>query len=86
MAGNHSDDLPDILELDLETLETYWGKWVIWRATDRRFLPSQLSREQELELNTLLQCDDLFERISRQIAKQENEQQTEGNGDIPGME
>ena len=73
MLGDDSDDLPDTLAVSKKDIEYFWGKWVIWRATDRRFLPSHLSKEEERELATLLELDGLFGKVTRQMAKEKQE-------------
>lgn len=37
--------------------------WVLWRATDRRFLPSQLMQEDESLLSDMLLLDSAYEAI-----------------------
>ena len=40
--------------------------WVLWRATDRRFLPSQLLNEPAALLQDMLTLDGIYERMQEQ--------------------
>lgn len=68
-----SEDLPETLELTAEELENFWEIWTLWRATDRRFLPSQLLAEPQRPLLVMIELDGVYALIERQIAKQEKE-------------
>lgn len=60
--------------MPLKEYEHNWGLWAIWRATDRRYLPSQLEHEDERTLAVFLELDGLYEKIARQMAEQEKQQ------------
>ena len=72
-----SEDLPDTLELTEEELRTFWEIWTLWRATDRRFLPSQLLAEPRRPLLAMVELDGAYAIIERQLAKQEKERNGE---------
>lgn len=69
--GSKSEDLPDTLELTSEELDAFWEVWTLWRATDRRFLPSQLLAEPRRPLLVMIELDGAYALIERQLAKQE---------------
>lgn len=65
-----SEDLPDTVDLTTSDLELYWKLWTLWRATDRRFLPSQLLNEPERPLHVMIELDGVYSLIERQVIKQ----------------
>jgi hypothetical protein len=54
------ESLPDV---DIPDLETTLDVWRLWRATDRRFLPSQLRAEPALLLRNVLMIDAMYRRL-----------------------
>jgi hypothetical protein len=75
MIENTEDDsLPETLNLTKSDLETYWNIWTLWRATDRKFLPSQLMVEPERPLRVMLELDSAYTMIERQEAKRKSKQ------------
>jgi hypothetical protein len=70
--SGEDEELPDELNLSQEDLDTYWNIWALWRATDRRFLPSQLMAEPERPLLVMLELDGAYAMIERQEAKRKS--------------
>jgi len=53
-------ELPPVIALNHENA---YDIWVLWRATDRRFLPSQLLEEPEAMLADMITLDGAYEAI-----------------------
>lgn len=70
--------LPDELEISFEDFEETYDVWVKWRATDRRFLPTELRRQPEPLMSNILYLDSIFEKMVGQVMERYKEQQ--GNG------
>jgi len=49
-----------------------WDLWVLWRSTDRRFLPSQLMQEDYNLLSDMIQLDSVFEKMKESYAKKDD--------------
>jgi len=78
LENSENEDLPDVLNLTRDDLDFYWDIWTLWRATDRKFLPSQLMNEPERPLRVMLELDGAYSLIERQIIKQKSEQDKNG--------
>lgn len=55
-----------------EEFESVYPVWLLWRATDRRFLPTELLKQPQKLMDGILSLDDIFERIVNQIEEQRN--------------
>jgi len=58
--GDTGGGLPGIIEL--RNPEAY-EIWVLWRALDRRFLPSQIMAEPQSWLDDMLTLDGIYETL-----------------------
>jgi len=58
-------------------IDQYYPLWLLWRATEKRFLPSQLMDEAAQPLAVLLELDAYFDRIAEQIRKADTNPQSE---------
>jgi hypothetical protein len=65
--------LPDELELDYETFLDVYETWVLWRATERRFLPTELRKQPDRLMEHLLYLDHIFENMAGQVMEQYKE-------------
>jgi hypothetical protein len=65
-----TSDLPDTVELTEDDIKKYYPIWVLWFATDRRFLPSQLMAEPHEPLAAMLEIDTVFEKVMEQFREQ----------------
>lgn len=74
-SQENEDSLPDTIDLTEEEAKKYVDLWLWWRATDKRFLPSQLVDEPNRPMANILQIDNYFERIVRQLKAQDNGEQ-----------
>jgi len=70
--------LPDELDISLDDFKEAYDVWVKWRATDRRFLPTDLRRQPEPLMSNILYLDSIFEKMVGQVMERYKEQQ--GNG------
>jgi len=66
-----SNMLPDTMELTVEEFKDIYPTWLQWRATDRRFLPTELRGQPQFLLDGLLYIDGIFEKIVSQIIDQD---------------
>ena len=78
LEGYDNNDLPEYANITEDDLEQYWELWTRWRATDRRFLPSQLMAEPDRPFAIILELDSIYAIIEKQFfdkkAKQENQE------------
>jgi len=56
------NELPPVIELNHPLA---YDVWVLWRATDRKFLPSQIMEENEALLNDMITLDSVYEAIRK---------------------
>lgn len=74
--GTPEDSLPDPSELPFtpDEIEFTYQLWVIWKACDRKYLPSQLIPEllsgHGRLLTGLFDLDALYEKVKTQLKKQ----------------
>lgn len=61
MVGAGNPPLPPVIRLS--DPDRSYDIWTLWRATDRRFLPSQLMNEPEGLLMDMLTLDGIYEKI-----------------------
>jgi hypothetical protein len=61
LAKAESGNIPP--SLSLSNPELAYDVWVLWMATGRRFLPSQLMQEPSVMLDDILQLDGLFNAL-----------------------
>jgi hypothetical protein len=61
--------IPEILDITLEEFEIVYPVWILWRATDMKFLPSQLIREPQELTDNILYLDNIFEKMVNQKKK-----------------
>lgn len=50
-----------------EEFERVYPVWVLWRATDRRFLPTDLLKQPQALMDAILELDGHFERMVNQV-------------------
>jgi hypothetical protein len=72
LAENQAEDLPDVVGLSQVEIDRYYPLWLLWRATEKKFLPSQLMIEPGEPLSVMLELDSYFDRIARQKMDDEN--------------
>jgi len=58
------------MSLSLADFNKYFPTWLQWRATSRRFLPTELRGQPQKLLDGLLYIDGIFEKMVRQIEEQ----------------
>lgn len=63
-------DLPDTIELTQKDIDLYWDLWVRWRATEKRFLPSQLLNEPDRPFSVLIKLDSIYAMVEQQVLKE----------------
>jgi hypothetical protein len=64
VAEPSQDDLPDTVSLTQAEIDLYFPLWRLWRATGKRFLPSQLMGEPAEPLAALLEMESYFQMIA----------------------
>jgi len=69
---NTSADLPDEVDLSEKEIVSNWQLWLMWRALDKKFLPSELLKQDFRQLTILLTLDNLLEIM----IEQDNDQET----------
>lgn len=74
LAESPNKDLPDTIDISRTDLELFYPIWLLWRATEKHFLPSQLMKEPAQPLAVLLELDSYFDRIADQTREQEEEE------------
>jgi len=67
-----SADLPDEVDLSEKEIVSNWQLWLMWRALDKKFLPSELLKQDFRQLTILLTLDNLLEIM----IEQDNDQET----------
>jgi len=72
--NNQDFSLPDVLEISLDEFEDTYDTWVMWRATERRFLPTALRRQPEPLMSNILYLDSIFEKMVNQVMERYKEQ------------
>lgn len=75
LADPEDQDLPETVGLSQREIDQYYPLWILWQATGKRFLPSQLLAEAAQPLAVLLELDGYYDRISRQIADEKRKEQ-----------
>ncbi len=64
-----SNELPPVIAVsDISSYDL----WVLWRATDRKFLPSQLMKEDESLLSDMIALDSAYEAIRSKYGNKNN--------------
>lgn len=64
-----SNELPQVIAVsDISSYDL----WVLWRATDRKFLPSQLMKEDESLLSDMIALDSAYEAIRSKYGNKNN--------------
>jgi len=61
------NSLPEIMSISLDEFEDAYPTWLQWRATDRRFLPTDLRRQPEPLMSNILYIDSIFEKMVAQV-------------------
>jgi hypothetical protein len=56
-----------MVDLTREDIEDHFDLFLWWRATGRKFLPSELEKQETRKLSVLLQLDGLLNKIAEQI-------------------
>ena len=79
LEGYDSYDLPEYADVTQDDLEQYWELWTRWRATDRKFLPSQLMAEPDRPLAVILELDSIYALIEKQVLDKKSK---ENNTDL----
>ena len=70
----HPDfSIPDELSIDLDEFHDAYHVWVLWRATGRRFLPTELRKQPEPLISTIIYLDSIFDRMADQVMEQYRE-------------
>ena len=72
-----------MVNLTKAEIDYYWDTWVLWVATGRKFLPSQLRDEPHQPLSVLLEIDDIYERIVEQLREDKT---NDGRVENPGID
>jgi len=57
--------------MSIKEFEDVYPTWLQWRATEKKFLPTELRRQPQRLLDGVLYIDSLFEKITAQITEQE---------------
>ena len=73
--------VPEFHPISLERFYEIKATWLQWRATDRKFLPTELRRQPDTLMNDLLYIDSVFDAMTGQRLEQYRKQQeAQGNG------
>lgn len=70
VAGNHETPLPATIILNDEA---NYDLWVLWVATGRRFLPSQLLDEPESVLSDMITLDSVYNAVRERVNDNKND-------------
>lgn len=62
--------VPAVLDMSIEEFRDVYPTWLQWRATEKKFLPSDLRRQPQKLMDGVLYLDSLYEKIEDQIKKQ----------------
>ena len=65
--------LPSVLNITLAEFEAVYPTWIQWVATGRKFLPTELRKQPQYLLDTLLYLDAIMEKIVNQMMEQMRE-------------
>lgn len=57
----------------MEEFDDAYHTWVLWRATERRFLPTDLRRQPEPLMSNIIYLDSIFEKMVDQVMEQYKE-------------
>lgn len=55
--------IPAELNITYDRMMEVYPMWLLWRATDRRFLPTELRKQPQDLLNDIIYIDLLMEKI-----------------------
>lgn len=75
MASYETGSLPEYVDLTQEDIEKYFEVWTIYRALDRKFLPSQIMAEPMKPLSAMLELDSLYAIIEKQFLEEKRKQE-----------
>lgn len=67
------NSLPLVMDIGIEEFRDIYPTWLQWRATERRFLPTELRGQPQSLLDGLLYIDAIFEKLVAQMVEQEAE-------------
>ena len=59
--------VPPVLDITEEDFHEVYPDWVRWRATARRFLPTELRKQPETLMDKLLYIDSVYEAMLNQF-------------------
>jgi len=65
--------IPPLLEISEDDFLDVYPTWVQWRATGRRFLPTELRKQPSGVLDQLLYIDSIFDKIVEQVLKRDTD-------------
>jgi hypothetical protein len=68
LAVSEGTPLPPVITLNHPQA---YDVWVLWRATDRRFLPSQLLQENDALLMDMITLDGAYEAVKEATKKED---------------
>lgn len=72
--------LPEILDISLEEFVDYYPDWVMWRALDKRYTPTQIRQQPRRLLQVFIYFEMMLEKMSEEIREQDRLQQEAENG------
>lgn len=75
IAEEEGSDLPQFVNATDEEIKSHWDLWTYWRATEGRFLPSQLMREPVRPLQIILELDYIYRVIEKQVMDEKSKEQ-----------
>jgi len=62
-----------MIDISENDIDEFYTLWMFWRATGKRFLPSQLLNEPLRPLEVMLTLDGLLSKIEQQKREREDE-------------
>lgn len=70
--------VPDIHEMSVERYNEVKPIWIRWRATERRFLPTELRKQPDTLMDDILYLDSVFDAMVGQRMEQYRQQNRDG--------
>jgi len=67
--------LPDTMNITLDEFNEIYPTWILWVATNRRFLPTELRKQPQEDMDKLLYLDMLAQKIEGQMLERIKEQE-----------
>lgn len=77
LTNQQDHDLPDVIGLSQAEINQYYPLWLLWKATEKRHLPSALLAEPAEPLAALLEIESYFNKIEEMTRKAESKEPLE---------